>query len=719
MGGMRPSWWSPRARTGIPTLRRIHFHALHALVVLALLPACGPGRFDPDTVPEAYRRSTAALMWPGATRAFQITPAGDLYNGAWIVRVRAAAAGAPAGAPRVIAFEDRWLPVAHWSRTSGSVRWDFEAVALPEAGPPGRRPSPVSGAAPRDSGFLVSLEVRASNQGDAPTEATLELAFEPPDSSAAFLAFDMPFSSPDSLRWASSEQAAPALGWTTLPARGSAARISWPLGRGRTRTERFVLSSYPAPGRTLSAAARKKHPRWTTEARRFWEAETERGTRFTLGDPEVENAVRAALVVVLSCRERRGSSWVPIGNSFQYRDVWLRDGARSIQALAIMSYTDEARALAHGLSAYQWPAGAFLSQRGQLDGTGQALWAFEQALLRPTPDDSLERFAQAALSAWRWREDQRELGRVTGWRFGAMLPYADPRDNEMVQAQLVGNDAWSIAGYGATVRLLRAAGHAAEADSVAAARARYVADFEAALERTGSRDIPASWQEVGRDWGNLGVAYPCAALSADHPRCAAVARRVWSASGGAGLCAYARADSLHYYVGADLGTWGMLAGARASADSVLAAMLHWRSASGGAGEVFLRSTRDYGRNLPPHVTSAAALIALVRNAIVFDEGDTLRLTLGARDRWWQGARIRRAATRWGEIDVSFRRRQNHADWNWTAVPVWTALSLPPGARLAGTPPSPLVAGATPEVVLAPPGTRRARVVLAEARSARP
>ena len=34
--------------------------------------------FDPDTVPEAYRASVAALTCPGATRAFQVKPSGDL-----------------------------------------------------------------------------------------------------------------------------------------------------------------------------------------------------------------------------------------------------------------------------------------------------------------------------------------------------------------------------------------------------------------------------------------------------------------------------------------------------------------------------------------------------------------------------------------------------------------------------------------------------------------
>src|SRR6185436_10450278 len=160
----------------------------------------------------------------------------------------------------------------------------------------------------------------------------------------------------------------------------------------------------------------------------------------------------------------------PIGAPFHYRDVWLRDGARAIHALTLLGKADEARAMARSLLHYQWPQGGFFSQRGQLDGTGQALWAFEQSLLRPAASDSLAPFADAALRAWRWCEWQRDLGRRSGWPFAEMLPYCDPRDNEMVRAQLVGSDAWAIAGYRATARLLRATGRTATADSVEAAR---------------------------------------------------------------------------------------------------------------------------------------------------------------------------------------------------------------------------------------------------------
>ena len=94
-----------------------------------------------------------------------------------------------------------------------------------------------------------------------------------------------------------------------------------------------------------------------------------------------------------------------------------------------------------------------------------------------------------------------------------------------------------------------------------------------------------------------------------------------------------------------------------------------------------------------------------------DDQDTLRLTLGARARWWNGARVQRAPTRWGLMDLEFHRQGDSARWSWSAVPAWTALTLLPGTRLATAPEPPLVRGGSDRVVLAPPGTRQAAVRL--------
>ena len=101
---------------------------------------------------------------------------------------------------------------------------------------------------------------------------------------------------------------------------------------------------------------------------------------------------------------------------------------------------------------------------------------------------------------------------------------------------------------------------------------------------------------------------------------------------------------------------------------------------------------------------------MVRNALVFDDGDSLVLSMGARNSWWTGTSVRAAPTRWGLIDLRFERAAAVATWQWTAVPVWTLLTLPPGTRPADLK-APLRAGPRPDQVLAPPGVAHARVAL--------
>jgi hypothetical protein len=185
---------------------------------------------------------------------------------------------------------------------------------------------------------------------------------------------------------------------------------------------------------------------------------------------------------------------------------------------------------------------------------------------------------------------------------------------------------------------------------------------------------------------------------------------------GPGIGYYGNPDLLHTYVAADLGTVAMRAGDRAAADRILDATIHWRTASGGAAECFVGSKRNFGKNFPPHATAAAALLSLVRNALVFDDGDTLELALGARASWWSGTTVRAAPTRWGRLDLRFARSGSDATWEWSAVPVWTLLTLPPGTRPASIE-APLRPGARPDQVLAPPGSKSARVALVPAAGA--
>jgi hypothetical protein len=449
---------------------------------------------------------------------------------------------------------------------------------------------------------------------------------------------------------------------------------------------------YPIPASGRGIERRAGHDAVVGEARAYWRQRLEEGARLATPDSLVNAAWRAALVTLLVSHERDRGEWVPIGNPLQYRDVWLRDAARVVRALAVAGYTDMARSGILTLRRFQLPTGVLLSQRGQLDGTGQWLWAAEQAAALPPDPRWAGGLLPTVRAALEWIEVQRSLLRQLKTSFPALLPYADPRDNEFVRAQLVGNDAWGIAGCRAAASLARLAGHDSLRRAADSAATDYRAAFLAALVRSTSPDVPPSWQAVGRDWGNLAVGYPTRVLPADDPRLALLAGRVWGRTGGPGLASHAPLDTLHSYVGADLAQWALLADRPAEARGYLAGMIASSSSTLGQAEVFHRETRSFGNNLPPHATAAAALVDLVRNMIVSDTRDTLELALAGDPVWWRGTRFERAVTRFGVINVTLespagdRRR---ARWGAVAVPTRVRVgdgerildALTPGARV--------------------------------------
>lgn len=658
---------------------------------------------DPDATPDAFASPHSALLAPFTARAFHVDPQGQLDDGAVVLSFTPRANDSLGGGPKRIAYDARWLPIARWTRWAGEVRYQFEAVALPLA-------------APRESVLVSSIQVRVANMGRSPATASLDLTLAYPLERRTFVAFDR--TRADSTAAFVMPGIREARAWTDAAPAGGTARWNAQLAPNESRAVRVVLSTYTLDAKALRAWARTAHAARVAEARRYWDTQLKSAARFQLNDPETESALKAAWVVLLSCRERYGAQVVPIGGPFHYRDVWLRDGARAISALAVSGFTTEAMEMAEGFTLLQWPDGALLSQRGQLDGVGQAPWAFAEVALRRGSDTSgVQATAASAVAAWRWCERGRANGRATGWTGATLMPVTDPRDNELTRAQLVGNDAWAIAGYRATARLARAAAWSALADSIERSRAAYLADFNAALSRSGSPDIPPSWQGRGRDWGNLAVAWPCGVLGPDDPRMARLAARMWARAGGPGLSLYAGSDMRHGYAGAELGTWALLARRRADADAVLASLLHWRSASGAGCELFTLAG-DPGDNLPPHPSSAAALVAQVRNSLVFDDGDTLRLALGARDAWWKRGRVQGLPTRFGTIDLALNSTDAAVEAAWTPVKVWSELALPQGRRLAGPVAYPLVAGRGGSSVLAPPGTAQVRVAITAARASR-
>jgi hypothetical protein len=675
-------------------MRRLASLAVLAFVVSGCVRGTPKGESSVGAAliaPEHYAYSVAALGFPGARRAFQIGAGSTVSTGECALEWRLPDVSGPIQTSPVW-FERDGVPVAHWWMVSERESLAFEAAAMPDD-------------ALGDSGLVLSVRVTAAARIAETVELSLEARVRGRPEGPGFVPWDADDDDGFDEAWDGTlalRNDRVVAGVDAEADRGDvppsvlhpahtagfgpgalAARFRARLVPGAHPSWTFWMPAYPIPSGTAQKLERRlRHERVASAARAAWRDWLGRAARLETPDARINAAWRAALVTLIQCHERVGRDWVPIDNPLQYRDVWIRDAARTIRALAVAGFTSLAREDAWALRRFQFPGGVLLSQRGQLDGTGEALWALEQAASLPPSADWSKRYLPVAEDGFRWLEGQRQATRRLGLPWRGLLPYAEPRDNELTRAQLVGNDAWGFAGCRATAALARRAGRDTLARAAQAAANDYHATILAALRRRWSAGLPPTWQGEARDWGNLSLCYPTRVLPAEDARLARLAARVRSAAA-PGLVAYGGPDSIHTYLGMDLAQWSLLAGRPAEARAALATLLAHSSSTFGQAEIVDRVSGGFAGNLPPHATAAAGIVDLVRNMLVSDTRDTLEIALGGSLMWWASTRLERAPTRFGTLDLALDRPvSDRLEARWTPVRTMTRVRVPDGMRAA-------------------------------------
>lgn len=694
----------------------------------ALVPAAGLATAaSPAPTTGFLSAPTDQLAVPGMLAGAEVTPEGDLYTGWAEYELRFGRRLAGWDQPTRV-LPNPALPLLRSALSDGEVRYTETLFAVPVDGRPVAYETVTAvnrSGRPREARVAMLIAYTRGRQIRGPHGLmTGAFRYERPLGGGADGAYEQPgeaFSKSFTYSVAgrdldrsglllargpaaaSRPLATPALGTPTAPHDGRV--FSARLGAYGRASFTWQIPLSPPPAGASADRALDGVPLGAARAalRALWGAQEEGMMRIEVPEAKVSASYRAAIATILASRSLTPAGWVQSPNRLQYRSFWIRDAAIESQALDLAGLHAAAAQNLSFMDAFQRPDGLFISQAGQYDGLGEALWALAQhAELTQDPA-----FAAAQLP---------RIAAALGWLSAAsasdplgLLPASDPHDNELARGHLTGDDLWAAAGLrsaiadaelagsaggggpggsvggavrwagsvggaapagsvGGTAQRAGSAGGAALAESGADASAWTALDdrFEAALDRAIAAAVartghipPALDAPGGQDWGNYWGAFPVQILGAGSA--ALGATLAWARAHMAeGLPTYLGGRELHDYLGFRVFQSELAAGDAADAIGGLYAELVHTTSTDGGWETGIApfGSRASATNLAPHGTFAAEYVALLRNMLVLDDADGgVDLLAGASPAWLApGQRIAVAAAPTDHGVISFTER---------------------------------------------------------------
>jgi hypothetical protein len=383
----------------------------------------------------------------------------------------------------------------------------------------------------------------------------------------------------------------------------------------------------------------------------YWQQMLDRGMQIQLPEAKAADTFRASLIYDLEAIDHAGDDYIQTVNKVQYHAFWLRDGSHIMNAYDETGHFGAARECLPFFLKTQNNDGLFLSQPGQYDGWGQALWAFGRYYELSHDRAFATQVYPAVKRAVAWLHQARETDPMH------LMPAANPRDDEFTQktAHVTGHNFWALVGLRSAIELAKAVGTPQDAAEFQREYDDYSQRLFAALRAVAAKNggyIPAGIDVPGgQDWGNMNTLYPEILLPPSDPLVTGTLRHT-RAEYAEGLMTYA--GLLHHYITMKNTEAELVRGDQQEVVSDLYALLLHTSSTQAGWEYGVEpwGTRDFGVDLAPHGWFAADYIALVRNMLVREEGNDLHLLSVLSPAWTKpgdAIEIRNAPTRYGTV----------------------------------------------------------------------
>jgi hypothetical protein len=409
-----------------------------------------------------------------------------------------------------------------------------------------------------------------------------------------------------------------------------------------------------------------------------------RGTEILVSERKPLETYRTAVIGQFVARDKGVAK---PGEGF-YDGLFLRDGAYQIYALALAGYLREAKQSLEFFLDYQKPDGQFVSQEGELDGNGQALWALVEYYELSRDRAWLERVYPQIAKAVEWLKAARRRDADPNSPYRGVL-FASPADGENLWTDvchIVGYDVWNLRGVQCAAEAAEALGKTDDGRALRAEFDAYRADVLRALERTGLDYLPPSYEKRGTHWGDLEVVFPTPLMDPHDPLVSRTLEEVhrgfvegtirWSPD---------TTQAIHPYMSQFVTNTHIIRGDHDLAlDGFYSFLLHSTSTDGFPEGVLYRTRTAWGDTVPHQWASAMYIIDL-RNMLVREDGDELHLASCLPSRWLRDGDelvVRDAPTEFGEAGFRMTRRGDRI-----SVAIYPPRRNPPDRIILHLPPT--------------------------------
>lgn len=376
----------------------------------------------------------------------------------------------------------------------------------------------------------------------------------------------------------------------------------------------------------------------------------------------------------------------PYPGPYTYKRFWFRDAVFILHALLVLGDVERVRRALDRFAPRQRRDGYFLSQEGEWDSNGEALWFYERfaALTGEVPPEAwLDAVARGA----RWISRKR-LPRDGARREAGLLPAGFSAEHLGPNDYYYWDDFWGVAGLRAAARLL-----GGREPDLATACAREADEFLATIERSFPEGpqrrfpgaIPASphrRMDAGAV-GSLVADYPLQLFAPGDERILKTVDYLWNHSEFAGGFFQDMIHSgINVYLTLHLAQVRLRAGQPDAVWRLLDNVAGFASPTGQWPEAIHPRTGGGCMGDGQHIWAAAEWLLIVRNLFVREEGDALVLGAGIDPGWLRNgpASFGPTLTPWGRVSVHCERVragvQLRVEADWRGAPPRRAICLP-------------------------------------------